>query len=219
MAVRDATIAQFFWSRGISFAELSKRTVDFFQKTDLHFDRHQIFRGDGIFCIWRGGQTFEYIDSPWQQDPMLEPKFLTARWSLLEPDQSKWGDFTYTWENNPDSTLENLGTKVFVIRFYFDGYFHSRRMSGGEFEKAVRKYHLLKEMVHALDCDEVAGAHHNYADVLYAPEYKDPAYPYVDFRFARTGVQVLVRQMEERRMLPEETPYGREQDLIYVKPK
>jgi len=216
--MRNTTIAQFYWSAGISFPDLANRTVDFFQNTDLHFDRCHGSRADGIFQIWRGTK-FEYLDPPWREDPMLEPKFLAAHWSLLESDKTRWAEFAYIWDNNPGSTLENLGTKIFIIRLFFDGLFSSRQMSPDQFEKAVRKYHLLKELVNALACDELMGAHQNCGDVLYAPEYKDPAYPYVDFRFARTGTQVLVRQMEERRMLPEGTPLGRDQDFIYVNEK
>jgi len=215
--MQNGTIAQFFWNEGITFSDLSRRSVDFFQQTDLHLSRHKTTGGDGIFEIWRGGAKFQFIDAPWECDPMLEPMFLNAGWSLIEPDGSRWGEFVYSWENNPGSTIENLGTRIFVVRLYFDGVFYSHRMSSEEFAKALRKYHLLKELVRALDCDELMGAHENYGDVLYSPKYKDPSYPYVDFRFARKGVQVLIRQMEEKRMLPETMPFNREQDMIYVK--
>jgi hypothetical protein len=87
------------------------------------------------------------------------------------------------------------------------------RLTEAEFDGLARKYHRLKDMFHAFDCDEVAGVDSNGADALDAellPKHRDK-----DFRFAKEGTQVLIRQMEERRMLPE---LGYSESRIFIDP-
>jgi len=219
--MRPFTTGRLRWKEGISFADLSKGVVDFFQRTELRFDRGHgrpdLY--DAVFRVRRGGSGFEHLDRPWEDDPMLRPQFWAAYWSLLEPDGGDWASFSYHWENQPGATQENLPIRVLELGFGFDGvlyYFFDQRAVGyysgyqgdSSFSRALGKYHLLKDLFRALNCDELVGVDGNAASAL-TQRYDSSPRPYGEwcFRFARGGTQVLIRSLEERRMpLPNTDP-------------
>jgi len=203
--VKPFTTGTLRWVSGISFATVSKEMVAFFQKSEVQFDRHhgKLGRGGGGFQISREGQDgFEYSDEPWRDDPMLKPGFLRARWSLWDAEGSHWLSFACHLVDDPPTSSVNLPTKVFVISFGFEGLLYTRTtMTTAEFDRAVKKYHLLKDLFHDLGCDELTGVDGNAADPL-NPRYSDPTYGGWCFRFSRVNKQVLIRALEERQMPP-----------------
>ena len=196
--MKPFTTGRLRWNLGVSFGVVSKAMVDFFAKTDLQFDRHH-GRPDHsypAFKIWRGEQRYEFLDRPWEDDPMLKPQFWSARWALLEPNGARWASFSYNWQEQPGATLDKLPDKVFELGFGFEGllYFYSGYTAAGSFEQALKKYYLFRGLFHALNCDELIGAKGGTLTKGF-----DPLGGWC-FRFVKAGVQVLIRALEEKRM-------------------
>lgn len=215
--MKPFTTGTLCWKNGISFATLSKGMVDCFQATNLQFSRDhgKPGREGGIFLISREGQKgFEFSDEPWRDDPMLKPGFLYASWSLLDADVTDWISFACHLVDDPPESSVNLPTKVFVISFSFEGLLYTRAtMTTAEFDRAVKQYHLLKDVFQALDCDELTGVDGNAADPLNR-SYSDPANGGWCFRFSKVRKQVFIRSMEERQMPPPFT----DPSFIFVEP-
>ena len=190
----STTIARLKWNEGISFIDLSKRMAEFAGRAGLSFDNWTNYGGDAEFRVenFTGALSWAYLHIPPSYDPMLNTNFHAVSWRLLEPDGRDWGSFTVQKEHNP-------GAKVQVVQLWFDLLFLTD-IPTADFESALRKYHHLKALYETVDCDELVGVNQQCVDVLdtaWLPAHRDK-----DFRFAKEGTQVLVRQLEERRMIP-----------------
>jgi len=145
----------------------------------------------------------------------VEAHFWSAHWSLFEPNGAKWVSFSYNWNEQPGATLEDLPIKVGRLGFAFDGllYHYTGYSSAGPFEQSLRKYQLLKELFRVLDCDELVGVDANAAGSLnQCDDLSERPYGGWCFRFAKTGVQVLIRALEEKRM----PPAGAAPEFVFV---
>jgi hypothetical protein len=68
-------------------------------------------------------------------------------------------------------------------------------------DSAITKYHFLKQLFHDLDCDSVDGFSEKYDRGVYHPGDPDPGFEGRIFRFAKTGRQILIQPLEERRTM------------------
>jgi hypothetical protein len=190
----STTSARLNWNEGISLIDLSKRMSEFAGRAGLSFDNWANYGGDAELRVENltGALSSAYLNIPPPYDPMLNTNFHAVSWRLREPDGRDWGRFTVRKEYNP-------GTKVHVVQLWFDLLFLTG-IAPTDFEAALRKYHHLKLLYETADCDELVGVNQQCVDFLDTPWL--PAHRDKDFRFAKQGTQVLVRQLEERRMIP-----------------
>ena len=67
---------------------------------------------------------------------------------------------------------------------------------------AIEKYHEMKALYELLGCDSVHGYSDSYGE-SYSNIFDDPGFDYKLFRFAKTGRQIILPPLEERRAMRE----------------
>lgn len=200
--MRGSTMVWFIWKTGESFAKISRQSVEYFSRREYHLEKLSSLRNVGAFRI-ATSDVLSCIDSPWENDPWPKQDTSDISWHILTPQGAKWGNFYVKREQNLSYfQTGQTPNKVYVMLLFFDGRLWSHcGESEAEFEAMVEKYNRIKELFRALDCDEVI-AWDEYYIYDYAWQAKFPFHRDKLFRFAKEGTQVLVKRMEERRMLP-----------------
>lgn len=217
---------KFVWRDGMSFSRLSKALFDRFKAIGLTFGRISIKGGpgSGLFQVtrcrceppvpWPHGPwentpgrklifSREFTDSPWNDDPWPKPDTWTAEWSVLEdPKRNReWGYFIARMEWNVPCSPERRPSEIHVLRMAFEQDFvRPCAETAEDFRSLCTKYREIKELYKLLGCDEVFAEYHGVTDDL---RRRLPMYRYMDFRLAKEGTQVLVKRLEEGRLMPE----------------
>ncbi|MEI6197722.1 MAG: hypothetical protein WCS42_25695 [Verrucomicrobiota bacterium] len=202
---------KFLWSDGIELEPLIKRMESFAEKFHLQFGgiTMGVYRFDPknpYKLEWRrdGKLVHQYIDKPWKVNPLSNPEFKLLSWHLMGTEKLRYYEdagwpqpewFSCIINHWPEEGFPSIKAgKVTRFMLNFDEELDKAGWSSGVdsqeavVKRAIQRYDQIQELFTLLDCDEVNG---------YSDSFGEGTCEI--FRFAKTGQQILMKHLEERR--------------------
>ena len=196
-----STIARLRWSIGFDINLLFGRMKNLLTNSEYCFSE----------CVLKyrtsGGLLRASVRLPQDNFAIVGADCHTLRWQLTcKENGSTLMYFTISRHEGPHDPYNSFkNDKVIRIAVSMPEDFMPRRFMGkpAVLRGAIENYHLLKRMMLELECDSIDGNSDGFDKGVYDGD-PDPGFEGKLFRFAKTGRQILIVPLEERRDVREE---------------
>jgi hypothetical protein len=196
-----STIARLRWSNGLDINLL----FDKMKETMTNSQRH--FKTCLLDYNTSGGRLRADVKLPQNDFKIVGADCYQLRWQLLcKETGSALMYITISRNEGPQDPYNAFkNDKVIRVAVSMPEDFMPRRFMGKPdvLRGAIENYHLLKHLMLELECDSIDGNSDGFDRGIYEGD-PDPGFEGKLFRFAKTGRQILIMPLEERREVRKE---------------